>query len=176
MLKAALAEWSDTHSSFGRLLRPSQLRLRELVRTEQPPVWIWTEQSSSGNWESIDDGSGQQSAGVQRVEVLRDFDCAYLSREMFGGALELNCFDEDIRRPLVLRACPYLQHPDLANDLARYAEPSFDDLFASVPRLRTLQLGRAGTSGEKPHPLTLDRHAASAHLASNRSLHLLRHL
>ena len=81
-------------------------------------------------------------------------------------------FDEDIRRTLVLRVCSYLQHLDLGFNLMRYAEPSFDEVFALVPRLRTLKLTRDGISVQKPHRLTLDRLPQLASLRLDRFVRL----
>ena len=80
-----MAEWSETHTSYGSLLRIGDLRLRELVHAEQPTVWIWAKQSSSGQWEAVDDESAQRSAGVRREKVLRDFDWDYVDREVLCG-------------------------------------------------------------------------------------------
>ena len=67
-------------------------------------------------------------------------------------------FDEDIRCPLVLRACPYLQHLDLAFDSRPCVGPNLTDVFASVPRLRSLRLYPCGDESDwRQVTLRLDR-------------------
>ena len=79
-----MGQWGETHTSHGRLLRPSVLRLRELVREKQPTVWVWSKRSWRGGakWEVVDEDVEQQSEGARRVEVLRDIDGLCLSGEV----------------------------------------------------------------------------------------------
>ena len=69
------------------------------------------------------------------MEVLRDIDWHRLQKKVVPL-----CSDVDGRCPLVLRACPYLQHLHLYVD-GRVCETSAHaETFARVPRLRSLHL------------------------------------
>ena len=106
----------------------------ELVQQEQPTMWILVERDADGSWKAASDDSKEQSADVQRVEVLRDVDWRQV-HEMVPWRR-----DEEVRCGWILRACPYLQHLKLAISFFVCDPPSHADTFALVPRLRSLRL------------------------------------
>ena len=71
---------------------------------------------------------------MQRVEVLRD-----INRQLCVRHMPIYR-DRDMRHELVLRACPHLQHLELAIDVSRYKLPRLSDLHYLTPRLRSLCL------------------------------------
>ena len=93
-----------------------------------------------------------------RVEVLRDIGRWEVERKV-TPELTVLPLGEDIRRSLLLCACPYLQHLDLVLATRHFAEPKLDETFALVPRLRTLRLDEnpSEDSDWKQHPIRLDR-------------------
>ena len=132
--------------------------LRVSTREEQPTEWVWAKLSRRRRWETIDNQSVQQSVGVRRVEVLRDIDWAHMEKQV-TKELTVRHLGEDIRRSLLLRACPYLQHLYVAFDSRHYAEPTLDDIFAAVLHLPTLHLDEYSwnDSSWKRHTVKPDR-------------------
>ena len=116
-------------------------RLRELVQQPQRTVWrLFTRgkaRDGRSEWQVVDDEEAEQSADVQRVEVLRDITWDQLGEEAVPPYR-----DVEVRCRLTLRACPYLQHLTFFIDSSTYVEPSHEDTFALVPHLRSLVLGQ----------------------------------
>ena len=155
VFRAALANCSDIFYCDNG---DRHQRLRKWMREEQPTVWVWARQSWSGKWWHVDDKGRQPSADVRRVEVLRDIDRGRFDKEVFPDLSGVRYFEQDVRCPLVLRACPYLQHLDIAFDTFVYRFPNLNDIYALAPRLRTLRLARVGdNSGWGKRPIALVR-------------------
>jgi len=115
------------------------LRLSLLVEQRQPTVFIQAKHCDDGSWEAVDSSSAvgastEESAVVQRVEVLRDIDWQYMGEEVIApraAEMEVQC-------RLVLRACPFLQHLHL--DADAYVKLRHEDTFALLPCLRSVRL------------------------------------
>ena len=130
--QAAVAETTENPERYE-----SCELLETLIQREQPTRWIMAKPDQNESWKVVDDESLQQP-DVQRVEVLAEVDWWHLHRDVapqYGTV--------DVRCRLVLRACPYLQHLDLAIDSFLYVPPSHEDTFALVPCLRSLRLSQA---------------------------------
>ena len=140
MWHTALPVWRAavvrTEDSDWHELRQKYERRAEVVQQEQPTTWVTVELDALGSWKVVDHESvTEQSADVQRVEVLRDLHLEQLENEVVPSYS-----DVDVRCRSILQACPYLQCLKLEVDAYLYRTPSNADTFAIVPRLRILCL------------------------------------
>ena len=102
---------------------------------------------------------------MQRVEVLKDVDWWHLHRKVMSSHN-----DVDVRSRLVLQACPYLQHLDLAIDSLLHLPPHLADTFALVPHLRSLHLSQVDVDERTGPRLAFDFRAMLASLSRLTSL------
>ena len=149
-------------------------RLRELTRQPQRTKWTLARSDATGQ-HVVRDERGEQSADVEWVEVLADSDWAYMATVLLSSHHEL-----DVRCPLVLQACPYLQHLHLVVDAHAHVMPSHGDTFALVPRLRSLyviQDQKDDAKGQATETLCVDIEQMLSSLPQLTTLHCwhLRH-
>ena len=152
MWQAALPVWravvARTEGDETDQKRRTHERRAQLVQQEQLTMWTLAKRDARGRWRAVNDESPtEQSAGVQRVEVLRDIDWWWLQKE----GMHVH-HDVDVRCRSVLQACPYLQWLRLVVDGHKYQAPSHADTFALVPRLRVLSLEQCDSD---PNPTDL---------------------
>ena len=134
-LNAVLAgrERSKTHQKDEQWCRQLQ-QLRQLAHPQQPTRWRLAERDSQGVLWETDESDEKGSTDEECVEVLNDFNVEDVHR------MALRERDVEVRCRLVLQACPLLQHLELHIDTVAHMEPSHEDTFALVPRLRSLSL------------------------------------
>ena len=154
----------ETHSAsaHGSPLHLLPTPLLALVASHLPPASLLRLQRSSSALHRLRSDESYMAAvwrwAELRVEVLRDIDRWEVEREASTHETATMRFDDDIRCSLVLSACPYLQLLHLTNDTDRWVESDLDDIFASVPRLRTLHLDEcSGDRDWKWFRATLDK-------------------
>ena len=108
-------------------------QLRQWVEQPQPTKWVPALRDSQDRLREAADQK-EQAGDVKRMEVLRDIDRREFER------LQPELRDVEVRCRLVLQACPYLQHLVHAFDPVLHVEPSHEDTFALLSRLRSLFL------------------------------------
>ena len=124
------------------------------MQQDQRTEWILAERIEDGKrdarcrWRVVEDERTEQSAGVLRVEVLRDVEWGSLHATVPTDR------DVEVRCGLVLRACPHLQHFDLTVDGSVCQEPTHADTFALIPRLRSLRLQQCSSGRIELRPLS----------------------
>ena len=121
-------------------------QLRRWVTQPQPTQWIQVRRSEGGVLCDIEFKRCQRWADEKPEECK----WAAVDEELVEVLTEVRCLDMqdvmlehrdvEVHCRLVLQACPYLQHLSLNIDTARHVEPSHEDTFALVPRLRSLDL------------------------------------
>ena len=131
-LRAAVAKRRDDDKDERR--RQQHQQLRQWVEQPHPSRWVYVRRNEKSELCEVDDSSVQSSEGVEHVEVLSDID----RKAVIDCTPQYR--DAEVRCRLVLQACPYLQHFAFAIDAVTHVEPSHEDTFALVPRLRYLEL------------------------------------
>jgi len=127
--------------------REQAQQLSKWVSGEQPTQWMLARRDDKGRLcEVADVPQAQSELGAERVEVLRDIHWSDINSSCVQRDVEVRC-------RLVLQACPYLQHLGLAIDTVVHVEPSHEDTFALVPRLRSLDLVQRDSGHQAPELL-----------------------
>lgn len=125
-------------------------QLRQWIEQPQPTATLWARREEFGD---LIEDHGLRRSGVDYsqppvdVEVLRDLSLS----ELYSVVPEQR--DVEVRCRLVLQACPYLQHLELVIDPLVHVEPSHEDTFALVPRLRSLSVSVRDHSDDEPELL-----------------------
>ena len=115
-------------------------QLRQWLGEEQPSKWIHAKRNAQSEMVELVDADEHS----ERVEVLRDL------IHHRTGAMVPEYRDVDVRCRLVLQACPHLQYLELDIETQFHEEPSHEDTFALVPRLRSLTVENYGIFGDDP--------------------------
>ena len=137
-------EWVDVPYSWS-FKRDAAVTMTEVEVVHSREDSVYVVRDADGWLRDVSDMRRRSADYVQRVEreeVLRDISWNDLS----AGAVQRR--DVEVHCRLVLQACPYLQHLGLLINVIRAVEPSHEDTFALVPRLRSLLLNQYETVDE----------------------------
>ena len=171
-LAAAEREQFDKESQHNRryVATPRQQlqQFRQLVERPLPTRWILAMRDEEGRLWEVKGEEWCWTSGLERVEVLRNFNKAHL-RAKYASVHDSV---QETRCRLVLQACPYLHSLDLLVGDSFNGRISHEDTFSLLPRLHSLSLARHNETGGvnsslRQPPVDIDRMLTSLpHLTS----------
>ena len=144
VLRAVVAQRQQEGRAETDEERRNMQQLRQWVTEPQPTTQMLVRRDEHDRLFVVDNAAAHGSAGVEHIEVLRDITWPDTIRVVPRQR------DVEVHCRLVLQACPYLQHLHLQIDAWQYVEPSHEDTFALVPRLRSLRLTQRDVNQVEP--------------------------